>query len=176
MQRCHLNEAVDQCCCRCWMWQSVVIEALLWALSQWCRQSSRQATNLHTSLLAWVWAWTSGPRHRGPTEPFVLPSVWLTAPLLHARKTIFTLYIAPLLATCDINDAWQQTFIRIPQVVIKVYSSGTSACQGGPTGPPPGLLQAEAVPCGPISSSDLQHATSLCIVCFTQCLNTTATL
>lgn len=176
MQWCCLNKAEDQCCCRCWRWQSVVIEALLWALSQWCRQSSQQAANLHTSLVAWTRAWISGPGHRGPTEPFVLRLVWLTASLLHACKTIFTLYIAPLLATYDINDAWQQAFIRIPQMAIKAYSSCTTACQRGPTGPPPGLLQAEAVPCGPVPPSDLKHATSLCIVCFKQCPNITATL
>ena len=176
MQQHCLNKAVHQCCCRCWWWQRAVIEALLWALSQWCRQSSQQATNLHRSVFTWVWTWLSRSGHGGPTESCVLPSVWLTAPLLHAHKTIFTLYMAPLLATCDINDAWQQAFIRIPQVAIKAYSSCTRACQGGPTGPPPGLLQAGAAPCGPIPPSDLKRATSLCIVCFKQCPNTAATL
>lgn len=47
-----------------------------------------------------------------------------------ARKTIFTLYIAPLLATCDINGAWQQAFFRAPQTTIKAASSCTSGCQG----------------------------------------------
>lgn len=96
-------------------------------------------------------------------------AIWPTAPLLYARETIFTLYIAPLHATCDINDAWQQAFIRIPQVVIKGYSSCTPTCQGGPTGRPPGLLWTEALPCGPVPLSDLQRTTSLCIVvCSTQ--------
>lgn len=104
MQRCCLNKAVDQCCCRCWRWQSVVKEALLWALSQWCRQSSRQATNLYTSLFAWIWARISGPGHGGPTEPFLLPLVWLTAPLLHACKTIFTLYHRSL--ACNLWYQW----------------------------------------------------------------------
>lgn len=52
MQRCCLNKAADQCCCRCWRWQSVVIEALLWALSQWCRQSpGRPQTSTQACLL-----------------------------------------------------------------------------------------------------------------------------
>lgn len=101
--------------------------------------------HLLACLFARACAWIPGSRDwwvgGGPlTEPFALPSVWLTAPLLRARKTIFTLYIAPLLATRDINDAWQQTFIRILQVVIKVYSSSASASHGGPAGPPPGLF------------------------------------
>lgn len=66
----------------------------------------------------------------GDPQSFVLPLVWLTATLLHAHKTVFTLYIAPLFATCDINDAWRQTFFRIPQTAIKAYSSCTTACQG----------------------------------------------
>jgi len=79
-----------------------------------------------------------------------LPLVWLTTAILHTCKTIFALFMAPLLATRDINDTCQQNFFRIPQTAIKAYSSCTTACQGGPTGPPPDLLQAEAVLCSTI--------------------------
>lgn len=72
----------------------------------------------------------------------------------YIHKTIFTLYIAPLLTTCIISDAWKQTVFRIPQMGIKAFSSCTTACQGGPT-VSLGLLQAEAVPCGPVPWPEL---------------------
>lgn len=147
MRRCCLNKTEDRCCCRCWWWQSMVIEGLLWALSHGRRQSAQQDSKLCAGLFAIIWVELA----QG-TNTVTHSTIGITKGYIH--KSIFTLYIAPLLTTCNINDAWKQTIFRIPQMGIKAFSSCTTVCQGGPT-VSPCLLQAEAVPCGPVPWPEL---------------------
>lgn len=125
MQLCCLNKAVDQCCCRCWRWQTVVIEALLWGSIT----VVQTGTTTQACLPEFERAYQS-PCAQDQYQSFVRSFMLI--------KPFSPFYMAPLLATCDINDAWQRAFFRIPQTAIKVYSSCTTACQGGPNRPTTG--------------------------------------
>lgn len=90
MQQCCLNKALDSCYCRCWRWQSVVIEGLYDHYHCGADSPTQQAINLYFDLDPWVWGSLSGLWHRRTTQSCVRLLVWLTTVILYTQKTIFT--------------------------------------------------------------------------------------
>lgn len=88
MRRCCLNKTEDRCCCRCWRWQSMVIEGLLWALSHGRRQSAQQDSNLRAGLFAIIWVELA--------QSHILPLVWPKATFIKPFSLCTSLPCSPL--------------------------------------------------------------------------------